>query len=285
MAFPSVLTVLAVVASASAAQHSHLQSLQEPHLPRDHNVIAATQKFLQQFATLQAKAAAAPDVSVHKKVPVNSANSGTKAPQIITGILPEEPINTAIRQLHKQLKPGNKNINLSQSNDPHRSASQRPQQHFQQPQHQFQKPKQQQFHHPQQLNQQQQQQQRQHQNPPNNHFQMQLFHHPQQLQQRQSHQQPQQQQQQPQQKQPQQQFNTHNFTPVRNQFGHVINPNRYPGPLADDLPAAVGGPLQQVGPTAAVHEAQQRLAQAHMAILAHHATLPQTPPPEKQKKA
>ncbi|KAA0199271.1 hypothetical protein HAZT_HAZT008937 [Hyalella azteca] len=243
------------------------QSLQQSHLPQDQNVIAATQQFLQQFAALQAKAAAAPDTSVHKKVSFNSPAPATQAPAFISGILPEEPINAAIRQLHQQLKPrSDSNVNLLQHNDPHRPAQQQQPQHFQQTQHHFQQPQhqqsQQQFNHPPEHQQ----------NQPLNHFQMQLFHHPQQqpLQQQTNHQ--------------QQLFNPQNIAPVHNQFGHVINPNRFPGPLADDLPAAVGGPLQPVGPTAAVHQAQQQLAQAHMTILAHHATLPQTPPPEKKEK-
>ena len=62
--------------------------------------------------------------------------------------------------------------------------------------------------------------------------------------------------------------------PTTNTHGIVVNPKRFPGPLAHDLPAGVGGPISPTGFTAEVAAARQNLVRAHQAILAQQAALP-----------
>ena len=218
--------------------------------------------------------------SPHQKVPFNGiphtprpTTTTVQSPPSHNSInhhLPEEPINAAIRQLHERLSRQNKNqntnsINHIPNNQPQSPFQQRTQfqhsqqfhptqqtptsnfvNHFNQPAHQFSS-----------------QNQGTHQNQP---------------------------QQQPQ--SPQHGFQSSSLVgphqagavQITNQFGHVINPNRFPGPLADSVPAAVNGPVFPVGDTAAVDKAKKDLALTHMQILAHHATLPQTPAPKTEKQ-
>ncbi|XP_045102166.1 protein tonB2-like isoform X2 [Portunus trituberculatus] len=59
--------ILSCAAAVAVAQHrplkdaSHFHAITEPHLPRDPNVLLATQNFLNQYAELKALADAAPD--------------------------------------------------------------------------------------------------------------------------------------------------------------------------------------------------------------------------------
>ena len=61
--------------------------------------------------------------------------------------------------------------------------------------------------------------------------------------------------------------------PVANQHGIIINPRRFPGPLAHSVPAGVGGPVSQSGFTAEVEAARRNLAEAHRAILSQQSAL------------
>ncbi|KAL7640297.1 UNVERIFIED_CONTAM: hypothetical protein RMT77_009711 [Armadillidium vulgare] len=138
----------------------HLQALQQPHLPRDSNVVAATQQFLQRFAQLKALADAAPDPPPNQ----NRQQQATHQQNHHAG--------HPVYNLHGQV--GNH-------------------QHQQQPQQLV-------LHH---------------QQPVVQHHQQQPAHH-------------------------QQQATHHVLVPVVNAHGIVVNPNRYPGPLAHQMPANVG---------------------------------------------
>ncbi|CAL4182610.1 unnamed protein product, partial [Meganyctiphanes norvegica] len=57
-------------------------------------------------------------------------------------------------------------------------------------------------------------------------------------------------------------FNNGQHVPIVNAQGIIINPNRYPGPLADTQPASVAGGRTHVQFTPEVEMAQRQLAQA-----------------------
>ncbi|CAL4140611.1 unnamed protein product, partial [Meganyctiphanes norvegica] len=58
-----------------------------------------------------------------------------------------------------------------------------------------------------------------------------------------------------------------NIIPINNAQGLVINPRKFSGPLAHELPAAVNGPVQHTQFTPEVAAAHQALAAAHRNII------------------
>lgn len=61
--------------------------------------------------------------------------------------------------------------------------------------------------------------------------------------------------------------------PTTNDQGLLINPERFPGPLADTVPAGVGGRVQHVQFTPEVAAAHKNLADAHAQILSLQSNL------------
>ncbi|XP_037796530.1 translation initiation factor IF-2-like [Penaeus monodon] len=61
--------------------------------------------------------------------------------------------------------------------------------------------------------------------------------------------------------------------PTTNEHGLLINPERFPGPLADTVPAGVGGRVQHVQFTPEVAAAHKNLADAHAQILSLQSNL------------
>ncbi|XP_063597191.1 sterile alpha motif domain-containing protein 1-like [Penaeus indicus] len=227
---------------------NHLRSLAQPHLPRDDNVLHQTQEFLIKFAELKALADAAPDPVDQRPVRPSAprfAPSHAPAPvRAAPAPLPPPPAPAPHRFAPSQPSSDTFDVNmkiaslLSQHHAAHptpapaprappRPAAPRP----------VAPPRQPQFA-PQQV--------------PTFAVQDSFA--------------------------AQQSFGRPSAAPVRqhpvdlsipttNEHGLLINPERFPGPLADTVPAGVGGRVQHVQFTPEVAAAHKSLADAHAQIL------------------